>query len=70
MRLSPDYVLERAPALDTLVVPGGSGLRKPETNRKIASFVKHRARRLRRLAAVCTGIYGIAPTGPARRGAA
>jgi len=63
VRLSPDYVLERAPALDTLVVPGGSGLRKPETNRRIAAFVARRARRLRRLAAVCTGIYGIAPTG-------
>jgi transcriptional regulator GlxA family with amidase domain len=63
VRLGVDCSLERAPALDTLVVPGGSGLREPETNRKASSFVKRRAPRLRRIAAVCTGIYGIAPTG-------
>jgi transcriptional regulator GlxA family with amidase domain len=63
VRLSPDCRLEQAPPLDTLVVPGGSGLREPETNRKISDFVARRARRLRRIAAICTGIYGIAPTG-------
>src|SRR5689334_10371110 len=46
VRLSPDCRLEEAPALDTLVVPGGSGLREPETNRRLASFVRRRAPRL------------------------
>lgn len=63
VKLTPDCTLEQAPPLDTLVVPGGSGLREPEINRKVASFVKRRAARVRRVAAVCTGIYGIAPTG-------
>jgi transcriptional regulator GlxA family with amidase domain len=63
LRLTPDSALADAPALDTLIVPGGSGLRKPETNRVMASFVRARARKLRRIAAVCTGIYGLAPTG-------
>jgi transcriptional regulator GlxA family with amidase domain len=63
LRLTPDRTLEDAPALDTLIVPGGSGLREPSTTRAVASFVRARARTVRRIAAVCTGIYGLAPTG-------
>jgi transcriptional regulator GlxA family with amidase domain len=63
VRLTPDRRLEDAPPLDTLIIPGGSGLREPETNRKVGSFIRQRARNLRRIAAVCTGIYGLAPTG-------
>lgn len=63
LRLTPDTTLADAPPLDTLIVPGGSGLRQPETNRKLVGFVQARARKLRRLASVCTGIYGVAPTG-------
>lgn len=63
VRLAPDCTLERAPQLDTLIVPGGCGLREPRTNHKVASFIARRAPRLRRVAAVCTGIYGLAPTG-------
>lgn len=63
VRLLPDCRLDKAPPLDTLVIPGGSGLREPGTNQKVASFVKRRASRIRRVAAVCTGIYGLAPTG-------
>ncbi|MEY2607446.1 MAG: hypothetical protein QOH31_5296, partial [Verrucomicrobiota bacterium] len=51
------------PALDTLVIPGGSGLRKPEINAKVSSWVKSRVAHIRRVATVCTGIYGLAPTG-------
>ena len=63
VKLAADTTLEHAPPLDTLIVPGGSGLREPRTNAKVTSFVRKRARRLRRVAAVCTGIYGLAPTG-------
>jgi transcriptional regulator GlxA family with amidase domain len=63
VRLIPDVSLERAPALDTLLIPGGSGLREPRVNAAVARFVGRRARRTRRIAAVCTGIYGLAPTG-------
>jgi transcriptional regulator GlxA family with amidase domain len=55
--------LQTAPALDTLIIPGGSGLRKPETTAKVSSWVKSRVGRIRRVATVCTGIYGLAPTG-------
>jgi transcriptional regulator GlxA family with amidase domain len=51
------------PSLDTLIVPGGSGLRKPAVNTAVATFVKRRAGSTRRIASVCTGIYGLASTG-------
>jgi transcriptional regulator GlxA family with amidase domain len=59
----PGRTLETAPTLDTLIIPGGHGLREPRTNAKIASWVKSRAGSIRRVATVCTGIYGLAPTG-------
>jgi transcriptional regulator GlxA family with amidase domain len=63
VKLTPDCRLSDAPPLDTIVIPGGSGLREPDVNREVARFVARRARRTRRIAAVCTGIYGLAPTG-------
>jgi transcriptional regulator GlxA family with amidase domain len=55
--------LQNAPPLDTLVIPGGSGLRDPVTNNKVATWLARRAGRIRRIASVCTGIYALAPTG-------
>ncbi|HEY0230106.1 MAG TPA: helix-turn-helix domain-containing protein [Dokdonella sp.] len=63
MRFMPHYSLADAPALDTLVIPGGAGLRVEATTRKVAAWVSARAPRLRRIASVCTGVYGFAPTG-------
>ncbi len=51
------------PSLDTLIVPGGSGLRVSEVNKKAADLVSRHAPAIRRIASVCTGIYGLAPTG-------
>jgi transcriptional regulator GlxA family with amidase domain len=59
----PSASLHNAPALDTLVIPGGRGLRMPTTQSKISAWIKSRASRIRRVASVCTGIYGLAPTG-------
>lgn len=55
--------LAEAPALDTLVIPGGSGLRRPPINDRVADWIRRRARRVRRVASICTGIYGLAATG-------
>jgi len=63
VRLVPDHVLADAPALDTLIVAGGSGLRRPGVADTLAAWIVQRAPRLRRIASVCTGIYGLAPTG-------
>ncbi|HEY3934947.1 MAG TPA: DJ-1/PfpI family protein [Gemmatimonadales bacterium] len=49
--------------LDTLIVPGGKSMRENATSRKTAAWVAARAGGTRRIAAVCTGIYGLAPTG-------
>jgi transcriptional regulator GlxA family with amidase domain len=59
----PATTLETAPKLDTLIVPGGAGLRRPEVNRTIADWILQRSKNTRRIASVCTGIYGLAATG-------
>ena len=61
--LKPACSMSAAPQLDTLIIPGGHGLREPRTNERVSSWVKSRAGRIRRIASVCTGIYGLAPTG-------
>jgi len=61
--LKPSTTLAACPRLDTLIIPGGRGLREPRTNKMIAAWIKHRAATTRRIASVCTGIYGLAPTG-------
>jgi transcriptional regulator GlxA family with amidase domain len=60
---APHQTLENAPALDTLIIPGGSGLREQKTTDRVCDWVKRHARHIRRIASVCTGIYGLAPTG-------
>lgn len=59
----PAVSIESAPKLDTLIVPGGCGLRVAEVNRKAAAWISERSRTTRRVASVCTGIYGLAATG-------
>jgi transcriptional regulator GlxA family with amidase domain len=59
----PQRTFRNTPSLDTLIVPGGPGLRKAATNRLVSAFVKSRASSTRRIASVCSGIYGVAPTG-------
>lgn len=52
-----------APRFDTLIVPGGSGLRTPGIAEHAVSWLAEHAPRARRVVTVCTGIYGLAPTG-------
>lgn len=60
----PHRTLKSAPLLDTVIIPGGRALRlDPAVNEYIASWLKGHARRIRRVASVCTGIYALAPTG-------
>ena len=61
--LCPDATLKEASRIDTLIIPGGSGLRIPATNARMVEWLRAAAPRIRRVAAVCTGIYGLAPTG-------
>ncbi len=59
----PRTTLRAAPKLDTIIIPGGHGLRFPQVNRQVANWIKSRAAETRRIVSVCTGIYGLAPTG-------
>ncbi|HMK38991.1 MAG TPA: AraC family transcriptional regulator, partial [Bacteroidota bacterium] len=59
----PHTTVAKAPPLDTLIIPGGPGLRIPATQERVSSWVRSVAPRTRRVASVCTGIYGLAPTG-------
>lgn len=61
--LRPGTTLAECPKLDTIVIPGGKGLRDARTNRIVANWTKSRAATTRRIASVCTGIFGLAPTG-------
>jgi transcriptional regulator GlxA family with amidase domain len=56
-------LLDAAPPLDTLIVPGGRGLRESEPNARIVAWLRAHAQDCRRIASVCTGIYGLASSG-------
>jgi transcriptional regulator GlxA family with amidase domain len=55
--------LSTAPILDTIIIAGGRGIRRPEVSDKVAAWILKRVNDTRRIGAVCTGIYGVAPTG-------
>jgi transcriptional regulator GlxA family with amidase domain len=59
----PDSTLETVSQLDTIVIPGGDGLRRSLVSETIADWVLARANETRRVVAVGGGIYGVAPTG-------
>lgn len=54
---------ETASELDTIVVPGGNGLRRSVVNERIADWILTRVTDTRRVAAIGSGIYGVAQTG-------
>ena len=55
LRLTPDALLEEAPQLDVLHVPGGYGQEALMDNEEILSWVRNQARRARCVFSVCTG---------------
>lgn len=63
LMIIPQGRLRDAGDLDTILVPGGAGLRRPEIAAPIAAWLKEQNGRARRIAAVCTGSYGLASAG-------
>jgi transcriptional regulator GlxA family with amidase domain len=63
MRFHPDTTILKAPALDTLIIPGGEGLRRADVASKVSDWLQRRAPNTRRLVSICTGIYGLAYAG-------
>jgi transcriptional regulator GlxA family with amidase domain len=59
----PHTTIAKAQRLDTLIIPGGPGLRRPAIQSAAAAWLKAQAGKVRRIATVCTGVYGLAPTG-------
>lgn len=60
--VAADSTLEDAPDLDIIVIAGGKGIRTGNVSDRIADFLLERAW-TSRIAAACSGIYGLAPTG-------
>jgi transcriptional regulator GlxA family with amidase domain len=63
LRIAPDLGLAALDAVDTLLIPGGAGLREPGVATQVAAAVLERSATSRRIVSICTGIYGVAPSG-------
>lgn len=50
-------------AYDTIIVPGGAGLREPATLEAAATWCRRQAGTARRVVSVCTGAYALAAAG-------
>lgn len=48
---------------DTVLIPGGTGLRRPETTASAAAWIRQHAPGARRIVSICTGAFGLAATG-------
>ena len=63
VRLLPYEAFGGSAPFDTIVTPGGPGLRIPETNAAVAQWLKAQAPQTRRMVSVCTGLFALAATG-------
>ncbi len=63
LRILPDRALGDLGRVDTLILPGGEGLRRTGVGEAVATAIRGRARTTRRIVSICTGIYGLAPSG-------
>jgi len=63
LRMTASCFLRSLRHLDTLLIPGGCGMRLSPSGPKLADWISRRAAGIRRIASVCTGIFGVAPTG-------
>lgn len=63
LRISAECSLAEAPAFDTILIPGGTGIRAPEVLDPIAAWVRERASTTRRVVSVCTGLIALGASG-------
>jgi len=63
LALAGEKLLPTVRDIDTLLVPGGRGLREADNHRKLTAWLQKSAGSIRRIASICTGIYGLAPSG-------
>jgi len=63
LQVMPDCAIDEVASIDTLIIPGGAGLRAPRVADPIVSWIRQNHERIRRIASVCTGLFGLAATG-------
>src|SRR5271167_1992602 len=63
LRMTATCFLSSLRHLDTLLIPGGRAMRTTAANLKLANWISRRVNGIRRVASVCTGVFGVAPTG-------
>jgi transcriptional regulator GlxA family with amidase domain len=63
LTLHADAPCDTKVTLDTIIIPGGASMRSDRVAARTAAFVADRAPSVRRVASVCTGVYGVARTG-------
>ena len=63
LRILPACALEAAGLIDTLIVPGGEGARRPATTAALGAALKRHASGVRRVVSICTGIYAVGAAG-------
>ena len=63
LRMTAACFLSSLRHLDTLLIPGGRGMRTSAAAPKLGDWISRHEHRIRRIASVCTGIFGVAPTG-------
>jgi len=61
--ITPQLDINDAPPLDTLIIPGGSGIHNARLSKKIPRWLSRRAPAIRRVATLGNGIYALAATG-------
>lgn len=63
LTIVPDSALPAAPALDTLLIPGGAGSRVVDADAGLLAWIRTRSATVRRVVSICTGLYILAATG-------
>jgi transcriptional regulator GlxA family with amidase domain len=63
LTLTAEKSLSGVRDVDTLLIPGGRSLRESKDHRKLTAWLQQCAGSIRRIASICTGIYGLAPSG-------
>jgi transcriptional regulator GlxA family with amidase domain len=63
LALTPQKDFTSAGRFDTLITPGGPGLREPDIQAQVADWLRFQATQTRRMVSVCTGLFGLAASG-------